>query len=757
MKRGVNVAALLTSLIGFAVLLGSGYFWYRLSMSRNAKTLYDYAEHCAETKDYPTAAAQFARYVQFCPDDATARVRLAETYDLGYSKTGRAQRTIELYHEALGVAPEAHQTSIHGRLGELLLETQQYIAAGAEAEAVLKQDLKNRQAMNLRARALYGQARQGIFKGKPETVGAAFETALANDPGDRPTAVTFARIYREEPRYLGEAAQAQHAADREQAADRIVDRLVAAHTDQPEVHLARYQYRVQYHLPGADADLEEARRLGPKNLDVLLASADALRREAADIRPSPTAADKVRAFREAARSDYQKAVAVAADDYRGYLGLGETQSELGQAQAAIDTWNRGLQAAPAATSLFDIVLANGLVSQGQINEAEKHLDRLSKKFEKLDPDSIPLEKALFFRKYQLIRANWLRGKNQPFKAIALAREVATGSTSTSQEVDLAVNAWLLLADTYSSLGRWAEAADSFEKAVEIVPSSPRYRALAAAAWMKANQPDRAIRAPCGKHCGLATDPSSGWRWPRLFSTNTAWSPQGDRDWQAVQAALADARLAQAKQPLQEPWRLSFLEAEIALSEANADGRQAEGVRAAAAIYRNIKLDEQAQKTVLPALAMAFERLGLHDDADRTAATWEKSVAPRKAPMLRAQLAASRARYDEARRLVQADLETLAPRRALVRAAIPDPVELSMSMIGRQRKRSSPRLPDFGPRDLDLFFAYAELAAGTEAERRSRSLHAKIRGNRRGRQPLWAIPSRQQYPGASQVTRQPATS
>ena len=64
----------------------------------------DYAEQCAETKDYPTAAAQFARYLAFCPDDAAARVRLAETYDLAYSKLGRVQRAIELYREALGVA-----------------------------------------------------------------------------------------------------------------------------------------------------------------------------------------------------------------------------------------------------------------------------------------------------------------------------------------------------------------------------------------------------------------------------------------------------------------------------------------------------------------------------------------------------------------------------------------------------------------------------------------------------------------------------
>ena len=688
-KRGLNTSALLISFLVFALLAGGGYLWYRIASSRNSKALYDYAEHCAETKDYAAAATQFARYVQFRPDDAAARVRLAETYDLGYSKLGHAQRAIELYHEALGVASEPQKASIHARLGELLLDTQQDITAADEADAVLKQDPKNSQALSLRARAFYGQARQGTFRGRPEIVGTSFETALANDPGDR-------------------NAQVLRVADREKTADQIIDRLVAARADHPEVYLARYQYRVQYHLPGADADLAEARRLNPKNLDVLLTSADAFRREAATVAPSPAAPDKVRSLRDGAIANYEQAIAVAPGDYRAYLGLGEIQSELGQPKAAIDAWNRGLQSAPATASLFDMVLANALVGQGRLDEAEKHLDRLSRQFEKPEQgQKVSFERALFLRKYQLVRANYLRGRNQLFNAIALAHEVASGPTATPEELNVATEAWTLVADAYSSLGRWAEAADAFEKVMEIVPNSARYRALAASAWTEANQPDRAVRAlrqalsfGDGSELRLALAAA-------LFR-QTLTAPKGNRDWTAVQAALTDAGLANSKQPLQDPWRLALLEADIAQSRESAEGRRAEGVSEAAAIYRNIKLDEKAQQKALPAIAMAFERLGLHEDADRTAAAWEKTVTPQQAPLLRAQLAASRTNYDEARRLVQANLQNLSPfeqasaRRFLVR--------LSLDKRDWKSTRTElDSLTDLGARDLDLLFAYAELA------------------------------------------------
>ena len=64
-RRRLNWSALTTSIVGLVVLTGAAYGWYRYSLGRNAKTLFDYAQQCADKKDYATAAAQFDRYLRF--------------------------------------------------------------------------------------------------------------------------------------------------------------------------------------------------------------------------------------------------------------------------------------------------------------------------------------------------------------------------------------------------------------------------------------------------------------------------------------------------------------------------------------------------------------------------------------------------------------------------------------------------------------------------------------------------------------------
>ena len=579
-------------------------------------------------------------------------------------------------------------------------------AAANEADAILERDPRNSQAATLRAMALYGQARQGCFKGKPEVVGTSLQTALSFEPSNREVAITLARIYRAEPRYLRGIARTWRAAERERAADQIIDRLVAASPRQAEVFLVRYRYRMQYRLPGAADDLKEAQRLGLENPAVLLASAEALRGEAAAVTPSREAANTVRSLREAACARYQKAANVAPGDYRGYLGLGETLLELGRTEAAMDAWEHGLQSAPGAAGLFHMLLAKGLVSIGHFAEAEKYLDRLAREIDTPAPDQNSSARALLARRYKLVRAAWWRGKNQPFTAIALARAAASGSAATAEEQGLAMAAWELVADANLSLGRWSEAAEAYEKVVDLSPRSPRYRAMAAAAWMEANQPERARRS-----LQLALAFGDG---PELRLALTAavfrqnMMAAGDkRDWQSVQTALDNARLAHAKQPLTQPWRLALLEAEITEARADAEGRHADGVRQAAAIYRNIQFNAKEQSTVLPAIAMAFDRLDLHDDADRTIAAWEKTVTPWQSRMVRAQLAVQRKQYDEARRLVQTGDDLSAAERSQSQRFL---VQLSlMQRDWRQARVELDSLQDFGPRDLDLLFAYAELA------------------------------------------------
>ena len=722
-KRYVDRSALVTSLVVLAVVSGAAYLWYRYSLDRNAKAIYEYAEHCAKNDDNAAAAEQFDHYVKLQPNDATARRRYAETYDLAYTKSGRVQRSIDLYRQALGVAPEGMKTPIRTRLAELLLESRQCVPAAEAVEELLKTDPKNVKAANIKAMALYGEARQGSFKGAPSDVGASFESALQQDPGNSETATTLARIYRDEPQYLGEETPAtspvepKQKADpvevRRQKADQIIDNLVAAHPEQPEVHLARYQYRLQYKIAGADDDLKEAQRLGPENIEILLAATGALLREAADLtatagNASSATQAKVRSLRESARDKFQKMVTIAPDDYRGYLGLGDRQWELGQSQEAIAAWKLGLRSVPGAATRFDIRLASSLVTTGRFDEAEQPLDRLGKAVEASaatgqgDPGG-----DLFARNYQLLRAQWLRGKSQRVEAIALAHTVATGASVTSEEKIAAIQGWLFLADANASIGRGPEAAHAYDEVVKLAPMTPVYRAIAAASWMKAGRPDLAVA-----HLQIALagndNPQLRLALAEAIFRQNARVPKESRDWPSVQAALIDVRGAAAKQPLQETWRLRFLEAEFAKARADDEGRQDDGVREAASIYRNIKLDEKAEGTVLPVIAMAFERLGLRDDAERTISRWEKIVTRQQGRMFRSQVAASRKNYDEARRLAEIDLDKLSTaEKSSVQRFL---VRLSLAEADWHKARAAlDAVTNFGPGDLDLLFEYAELA------------------------------------------------
>jgi len=243
--------------------------------------------------------------------------------------------------------------------------------------------------------------------------------------------------------------------------------------------------------------------------------------------------------------------------------------------------------------------------------------------------------------------------------------------------------------------------------VELAPQSPHYRASAAAAWLEANFPDRAVR-DLRQALAFGDGPELRLQFAAAILRQTVDTPKDNRDWQAVDTALADVRHAHAKQPLKEPWRLALLEAETVLARANAEGRPADGVREAAAVYRSIKLDAERQKSVLPVIAMAFDRLGLHDDADRTIAAWERVAAPEQSRMLRAQIAAVHKNYGEARRLVEAGLDKLAPaERSSAQRFL---VQLSVAQRDWQKaRRDLDALTDFGPGDLELLFTYAQLA------------------------------------------------
>src|SRR5690606_26273795 len=107
-------------------------------------------------------------------------------------------------------------------------------------------------------------------------------------------------------------------------ADRLVDRAVESQPDNVDAQMARYQYRVLFNLPEADADLAAALEADPDNIDALLASA------LSKVSPQSTEAQL-----DAASTELRRVIEIAPEDARAYLALAEVLKLQNQTAEAI--------------------------------------------------------------------------------------------------------------------------------------------------------------------------------------------------------------------------------------------------------------------------------------------------------------------------------------------------------------------------------------------------------------------------------------
>lgn len=307
-RRVLNLPLLIGTLAVAAVLGPGAYFWHQRQVGRTAVAFLDQAARFEEEGNWHEAATYLLRYQRLRPDDAEAKIRLAETYDKSAKDRWQKSVAIDRYYVAVGVAGDAKRTALRLRLAELLLEIQRFSQAQKEAEEIddhakvkrPPKDAAETAAAGFRALALYGQFRLGAAprdnSGSRISVVEAFDRALramlpANSEDTRiavapkrlvPVADTFARICRgeeqlcrEEPEALfelysryfpkkgepenespeGQEFVALTTEQRHDLADAIIDRMVAANPDDPRTLLARYRYRAFYELSGADDDL----------------------------------------------------------------------------------------------------------------------------------------------------------------------------------------------------------------------------------------------------------------------------------------------------------------------------------------------------------------------------------------------------------------------------------------------------------------------------------------------------------------------
>ncbi len=461
-RRTVNVPLLAGSLLGLAAVLVGSHFLLAYQVHRNASQIKKHADALAEEQNFASAAANYTRYLQLCPEDGNARFRLAEMFE----KIGGASRAIELYQETLSsgsssLAPDK-RVQAQRRVTELLLESGNFDAAKTEAKTVVEME------GDTEAKKVIEEMEGDIPKGSPTSKGADHSTSdIRHSAYDIPPqewrgrgfiARALAGQYLKATTAPGSSANVSSGTKTE-AFFKLILKPDSVNGGKvyvaPEVYLARYDYRLlkgirdAKDLTTADAyvsassaamsDLEEALKLAPENPKILRAAASAFERiglfaDRALGEGSARGEDvtKARAAAYAQAADcYSRAAKADSTDPQVYLGLGRVYSAQGNEERAILTWQHGLKEvkSDAAGVDLDVVLASALIQQGRLAEAEKVL----KDLDEILPKLVPQSRMALQRQVDLSSAKLAFRRNRFDEAIRLLTDMASGKAVQQDE------------------------------------------------------------------------------------------------------------------------------------------------------------------------------------------------------------------------------------------------------------------------------------------------------------------------------------
>ncbi|MBN2294091.1 MAG: tetratricopeptide repeat protein [Pirellulales bacterium] len=512
LRRVANLRLLGITLIVIAMIVPVSYAWHAYQVYRTSTALLEQADALEQEEKWDEAAFYLDRYLQIVPDDMPTHIRLAEDYDksamdpvreLHAKKVheireieARKLRAIERYQIVLGNLDDSYvddKLRMKHRVVTLLLETlpPEYVEAGIQADELLEVDKEDPVAWRAKALSLYHHYRNGTLSNDMKSVGSvleAFERAVALNPSDAKLSRVLAVIYREGSKELLPENISEN--ERKKKADETIDALVEASPESAESYLVRYQYRVTYNQDGAAEDMQRALELGPEDFKIRVAAGAFAQIEARRLRAAKKLSEAEAKYQEAARH-YEHAIEIDPQSEEGYVRLGSLYQEQSQIDQAISTWKLGLTRTSENSIGLNAILADLLLESGQHEQAGKALDRLDLAFRSVrhmvrTPQLRNLEASRNF-----LRGRWCVAQGQPEEAISLLRQVTIVPGSLPKEIARTVEAWLIMARVLGSQGKWEEAAEAYEKALELQPQYILAHKEAITAWTAAGKPERA--------------------------------------------------------------------------------------------------------------------------------------------------------------------------------------------------------------------------------------------------------------------------
>ncbi|MCA9213413.1 MAG: tetratricopeptide repeat protein [Planctomycetales bacterium] len=701
--RELNWKLLVSTLLLIACAAGAGWWWHQAQLRSLRAAFLERAEAAEAEGHHSTAASYLFQYLKLTKDGSEKNEmleRIAKTRERGAETPDEKRSAIEWYYRAVGAAPD--RCDLHASLAQLLLDTKQFSLAEEHADEGLSIDPDNFECKRIRSLARFALMRQG----KPVSVDGLTDELKelnARDPGDVEVATTLARLYRVDGAVVedtpGEtanriidamvaAADRAHADSKSQNAEGI-DQSQQAESDgvdQSKPYLARYLYRTEYGIDGAAEDIDTAVELNPSSPIVLITAAQEASKSGSHQR---------------ALEYYQQLADSAPKDPRAYLGIGQCWYKLGQTEKAIQAWNDGLGKSDPNDLAINVRLADVLLGLQRLDDAETPLANVKLAIEQLSStgrehmrDWAVASNALLLAKHDVAL------KQYSSAIVRLHRVAATAKSQLTRAdgVTLSYQAWILLGRTYGMLELWEDAAISFDRALEILPSSMETRLSAAQAWAATGRLEKAILL-CEQIVHRDNAPALAWSLlAKLQLQSQLRLPTGERHWQPVENVL-DA----AFERYPESWELPLVQVNY-LMVSNPELSSAESMR----VLLNAESAHQNEPQFWTLLAQTYQAMGQISDADRAVAHLEQITGRSlDARLVKVDLLTSRRQFEDAKNVLRSlkasnenDARKLRNARIRVAVAEGDSKELSSVLLAELKD---------DPKNVQLLSQLAELA------------------------------------------------
>ncbi|GAC1465098.1 MAG: hypothetical protein NVSMB9_04370 [Isosphaeraceae bacterium] len=504
-RRRLNLHALAIVVVSVVVLLIGMVSVKVIQDRKGRKTFLLEARELLAKKQIPLALSYLNQYLELSPNDLEALELKGQVLADTARTDSQALEAVQILGQVLGrIHDEKRSRPIRRRLVKLNLMIPGR-ARSAEAQArKLIEGSNNPEDHRLLANVL---VMIGVGEKNATVMDEArkeYEAAEAQDPGDVEGAEQLAVLYRER---LDDPAKAR------QVLDKLVDSIPAnAPKKRAAARLARARHFTQTReYDKAEADVAQATREDPENIDVRLSAAET----ALNQKDLAAARHHLAAIGSAQRDDLRIKV------IEGLINLVDQRPE-----DAIQTWRVGLVKTRGNDTDLTWRLAHVLLESSRVAEAQPLIDQ----YRRLSGGETPVPRYRYLRGLSLLKTS------RPAEAV-------TEFEAIRYKVDklLAPHVYFALGEAYEAVRDVPKALDSYRQAAEISNDWTAPWAAVARLQAASASTDEAV-ATLRK--GLAVNPNDA----RLL-TNLAqvlWSeqtqkPKPQRDWSEVVRVLSEAR------------------------------------------------------------------------------------------------------------------------------------------------------------------------------------------------------------------------